>query len=152
MNATIEGWTVPQLFSSFTLYWCLQHLSHHHASSPGIPPLSGAPFSFPQGKFGLDWIRQVKVGHWLWSAYSIVSVKVKPDDGVLPTAVSAGQTFALLLRFLPFPSSLLCYVSASTMYFTLMHTDTGRQINTRRHCVINFHPEGNLHFFYFSHR
>lgn len=62
----------------FNCDWCLEHLPQHHTSSLRILPLSGTLFSFPQGKFGLDWIRQEKIGQWLWSAYRHAIVKVKP--------------------------------------------------------------------------
>lgn len=85
-----------RLFNA-SLGLCLEHLP------PLLPgdssPFSGTPFSFPQGKFGLDWIRQGKVGRRLWSVCGDVRMKVRPDASILPPA-SAGRTpplFRLLL-------------------------------------------------------
>lgn len=110
-------------FFYFTLDWCLEHLPQHHASSPGISPLSGTPFSSPQGKFGLDWIRQGKVGHWLWSVYCNV-LKVKPDAAIFPPATSVSQTFSLFLVF-PFTSSSIHYCVKCflhNVFYTHAHT------------------------------
>lgn len=54
-------------------------------------------FFFPQGKFGSDWIRQEKVGHWLWSVYSVANVKVKLYAGVFLRESSASQMFSFFL-------------------------------------------------------
>lgn len=70
----------------------------------GHPAFPGLPFSSPQGKFGQDWIRQEKVGHWLWSLCCIVSVKVKSDTGIFPPT-----TFPQLARrFFSFASLSSC--------------------------------------------
>lgn len=131
---------VPQLFFYFTLDWCLEHLPQHHASSPGISPLSGTPFSSPQGKFGLDWIRQGKVGHWLWSVYCNVIVKVKPDAAIFPPATSASQTFSLFLLF-PFTSSSIHYCVKC-----FLHNVFYSHAHTLAHivCVTYVLPKGNF--------
>lgn len=140
MNTTIKGWGgggggVHLCHRClFGFVFCFFHsllMFIAPSPSPHILPrdssfFSGSPFSFPQGKYGLDWIRQGKVGHWLWSVYSIVSVKVKPEAGVFPPAASAGQMFSL---FLFISSTLLCYVKASLLhaFYSCAHTPLNRQ-------------------------
>lgn len=76
------------------------------ASSSHFLPMDFFPFpGLPQGKFGLDWIRQEKVGHWLWSVYWNVIVKVKPDVALyipLPSILHQPDVLCLL----PLPSNL----------------------------------------------
>lgn len=106
-----------------THYSCVWRLPQRHVSSQGSPPFPGLTFpSFPQGVFGLDWIRQGKVGHWLWSTCCIVSVKVKPAIGVFPPAVSAGPS-SLCLLFLLFFSYLFPFVSYVKCFLRLFTPD-----------------------------
>lgn len=100
-------WLLSELF--FCLFFSFYSVLHPQllfgASSSHFLPKDFSPFPrLPQGKFGLDWISQGKVGHWLWSVYWNVIVKVKPDAAQYIPASILHQPDVLCLPY--FPSNL----------------------------------------------